>query len=105
MNLNLVKTCLKAVFEPSIFLTEFVSDKIGILKCMLKMLLDHLIQREDHADCQNLSLGEFRSSILVNLNYKISVKWEIPISKTHTLRILHSFVSVSYSSGLNLYFF
>jgi len=105
VNLDLVKTRLKAVFEPSIFLTGFVFDKIRISKRMLKMLLDHLIQREDHADSRNLSLGEFGSSILVNLDYKISVQWDIPISKTHTLRISHSFVSVSHSSGLNLHFF
>jgi hypothetical protein len=105
VDLDLVKTCLKAVFEPSIFLARFVLDEIGILKCIFKMLLNHLIQREDHADSWNLSLGEFRSSILVNLDYKISVKWEMPSGKIHTLRISHSFANVSHSSGLNLHFF
>ena len=104
VNLDLVKTCLKAAFEPMTFLARFVLDEIRILKCILEMLLDHLIQREDHANSWNLSLGEFRSSILVNLDYKISVKCEIFSSKTQTLRILHSLASVSHSSGLNLHF-
>ena len=105
VNLDLVETRLKATFEPSIFLAGFVFDEIGILKRVLEVLLDHLIQREDHADSRNLGLGEFGSSILVNLDYKISVKWEIAISKTRTLRISHSFASVSHSSGLNRHFF
>jgi hypothetical protein len=36
--------------------------------------LYHLIQREDHTDSRNLSLGEFRSSIFVNLDHQVLEK-------------------------------